>query len=69
MTFATTTGALAMEQACKAQGLPGRLIPAPRRITAGCGMCWSAPVESRERLEELIVRLQLDVDGIYRILL
>ena len=39
VTFRTTTGAMAMERACKAAGVPGRLIPVPRTITAGCGMC------------------------------
>lgn len=35
VTFATTTGAMAMERACRTAGLPGRLIPVPRSITAG----------------------------------
>lgn len=69
VTFATTTGAMAMERACREEGLPGRLIPAPRRITAGCGMCWAAPIEKQEALEELVIRRRLDVDGIYRIFL
>ena len=38
VTFRTTTGAMAMECSCKAAGVPGRLIPVPRTITAGCGM-------------------------------
>lgn len=66
VTFSTTTGAMAMERACHAQGLPGRLIPVPRKITAGCGMCWAAPPESQAALEELVIRFGLDVDGIYR---
>lgn len=37
MTFHTTSGAIAMEKYCKASA-PGRLIPVPRQITAGCGM-------------------------------
>ena len=69
VTFATTTGAMAMERACRAAGLPGRLIPVPRSITAGCGMCWSAPPEARTALEALVVREKLDVDGLYTVLL
>lgn len=69
VTFATTTGAMAMEQACRAAGLPGRLIPVPRSITAGCGICWAAPPEARQALEELVIREQLDVDGLYTVLL
>ena len=69
VTFRTTTGAMAMERSCKAAGVPGRLIPVPRTITAGCGMCWAAPPGSREALEELVMREHLDVDGIYAIIL
>ena len=38
VTFHTTTAAMAMEKACAAAGIPGRLIPVPREITAGCGL-------------------------------
>lgn len=37
VTFHTTTDAMAMEKACKEAGAPGRLIPVPREISAGCG--------------------------------
>ena len=40
-TVRTATGAMAIERACKAIGVPGRLLPGPRTSTAGCGMCWS----------------------------
>ena len=60
---------MAMERACRDAGLPGRLIPVPRSITAGCGMCWSAPPDAREDLEALVVREKLDVDGLYAVLL
>lgn len=69
VTFRTTTGAMAMERACKAAGVPGRLIPVPRSITAGCGMCWTAPPAAREAVEELVMKQGLDVDGIYAIIL
>lgn len=69
VTFRTTTGAMAMEQRCRAAGLPGRLIPVPRAITAGCGMCWAAPPSARDALEELVMKEHLDVDGLYAILL
>ena len=69
VTFRTTTGAMAMEQGCREAGLPGRLIPVPRAITAGCGMCWAAPPGAREALEELVMKKHLDVDGIYAIII
>lgn len=69
VTFRTTTGAMAMERACKERDLPGRLIPVPRSITAGCGMCWAAPPAAREELEELVMEQRLDVDGVYAIII
>ena len=51
ITFATTTQAMAMEKFCADNGLPGRIIPVPREITAGCGLSWKAAPEDREKLE------------------
>ena len=50
ITFATTTQAMATEKFCAQQNLPGRLIPVPREITAGCGLSWKALPEDQERL-------------------
>ena len=47
VTFHTTAAAMAMEALCKAQNLPGRLIPTPRELTADCGKrCgpWRTPI-------------------------
>ena len=68
VTFPSTTGAMAMEEACETAGVPGRLIPVPRSITAGCGMCWAAPAEAREQVETLLMEQGLHTDGIYTIL-
>ena len=69
VTFRTTTGAMAMEALCRERSVPGRLIPVPRSITAGCGICWAAPREAREAVEDLVMKEHLDVDGIYAIIL
>ena len=50
ITFTTTTQAMAMEKFCSQQNLPGRLIPVPREITAGCGLSWKAAPEDQARL-------------------
>ena len=50
ITFSTTTDAMGMEQFCGQNGLPDRLIPVPREISAGCGLAWKAPVESEAEL-------------------
>lgn len=69
ITFSTTTAAMAMEAACKKRGLPGRLIPVPRSITAGCGLCWAAPLESRPAQEELVMAQAIEISGIYTVLI
>ena len=50
ITFHTTAAAMAMETLCRQQGLPGRLIPVPRELTADCGMAWCAPLDAGETL-------------------
>lgn len=65
ITFATTTGAMAMEKVCQKMKAPGRLIPVPRSITSGCGLCWSAPTTARATIEKILVEKKLDADGIY----
>ena len=42
LTFESTTQAMAADKFGIEQKLPGRLIPIPREITAGCGLCWKA---------------------------
>lgn len=50
ITFHTTADAMAMEKACREQEVPGRFIPVPRSISAGCGLAWCAPLSEREHL-------------------
>ena len=50
ITFATTTQAMAVEKFCLSNGLPGRIIPVPREITAGCGLSWKAAPEDKALL-------------------
>ena len=59
ITFATTTQAMAMEAFCHAQGLPGRLIPVPREITAGCGLSWKALPEDQEMLISALEKAEM----------
>ena len=43
--FDATTQALAAEKLFTESGLPGRMIPIPSQITAGCGLAWKAEPE------------------------
>lgn len=50
VTFPTTAAAMACEQLCGGQGLPGRMIPVPGEISAGCGLAWKAAPQDRDVL-------------------
>ena len=68
-TFHTTTMAMKMERSAKESGSPGRLIPVPRQISAGCGMAWSAPAGDRETFETLIREAGIETEGTYNLFL
>ena len=67
--FPTTTAAMAMAQFCRKEGLPGRIIPVPRSISASCGMAWCASPENREELECLARNHAVQVEGWYYVML
>ena len=68
VTFHTTTAAMAMEKLCTEGQVPGRLIPVPRDITAGCGMAWCAPVEAREAVEKAARDAGIETAGWYELM-
>lgn len=59
ISFEKTTDAMAVEKYCMSKNLPGRIIPVPREITAGCGLAWKADPSDREALIN-----SLDNDGL-----
>ena len=63
VTFDATAAAMAAEKACGQAGLPGRIIPVPREITADCGLGWRTPPETRPQVEALFTSLDLEVEG------
>ena len=65
ITFFTTTDAMGMEQLCHQNQLPGRLIPVPREISAGCGLAWKAPVEDEQSLTTAMGEAGLTCQGTY----
>lgn len=65
LTFATTTAAMHMEQCCKKDNLPGRLIPVPTAITAGCGLAWVIDPEEKEPVLAAMEKEGLEPEGIF----
>ncbi len=62
VTFRSTTEAMAAEKRLKEQNVPGRLIPIPRQLSAGCGLAWSAPERERETVIRSFGLMQLSFD-------
>lgn len=69
VTFHTTTEAMAAEKELKLNQIPGRLIPVPRQISAGCGLAWSAPKDAEEAVRGCMARHNLawEAMGVYTI--
>ena len=40
LSFGSTVAAMAWEKHCAEKTIPGRLIPLPRELSAGCGLAW-----------------------------
>ncbi len=51
VSFPTTAAATACEELCHGQGLPGRMIPVPSQVSAGCGLAWRVFPEERGDIE------------------
>lgn len=57
-TFHTTTEAMKMEQCAREHGIPGRLIPVPRQISAGCGMAWRLRLKQKqEQMKKFVCQM------------
>lgn len=65
VTFHTTADAMAMEKACKNAEVPGRLIPVPRTISAGCGLAWCAGLENRAQITELMEQTGIEQEELH----
>ncbi len=65
VTFHTTADAMAMEQACGEKKVPGRLIPVPRSISAGCGLAWCAPLDARENILEVMKEKAIEEEALH----
>ena len=63
--FPTTTDAMHMQQAAMTHSLPGRMVPLPGTIEAGCGLAWCTELTQRERLMALTEEFGIHTQGFY----
>ena len=69
LTFERTHDAIAMEAYCKDKGLPGRMIPIPTAISAGCGLSWMVIPEEQEQVKTAVEAAGLDCGKWYELML
>ncbi len=67
VTFHTTADAMAMEKLCKKRGIAGKLISAPRTISADCGIAWRSEPEAAEAIRAAVAETGLEVQGMYEL--
>lgn len=69
VTFDATAAAMAAEKYCLERGVPGRLIPVPREITAGCGLAWKAEVGQEEAITAALEAAGIAFSGVHRVVI
>ncbi len=69
VTFHTTAEAMATERVCAENHLAGKLISAPRALSADCGIAWCGPLETRTAIESALSDARIEVAGIYELVM
>lgn len=69
LAFSTTHDAMAMESWCREHGIPGRTIPLPGQIAAGCGLSWRMETGDYARYENRILNSGIPVEQSAEVLL
>lgn len=69
ISFHTTAEAIATEKFCKQRNIPGRLIPVPREISAGCGIAWRMKPEEYAEYEHIMEEAGVGYEAVTEILL
>ena len=60
LSFRTTLEAMEWEKQSNARQVPGRLIPLPREISAGCGLAWRMLPEDWQSWQAELDQTQFD---------
>ena len=69
VTFDATAAAMAAENYCLERGVPGRLIPVPREITAGCGLAWKAEADQEKAVTAALEASGIAYSGVHRVVI
>ena len=69
ISFQETAQALAAEALFTRLTLPGRIIPLPSRISAGCGLAWKAEVGQEEAVTAALQEAGIAYSGVHRVVI
>jgi hypothetical protein len=61
------SGALRAEKLLKAENLFIKVIPVPRHLSSDCGVCVRFERKDQPKVEEILAKNQLEMQGIYSI--
>ena len=65
ITFTKTSEAMRMDKVNNENNLPGKMIPVPREISAGCGIAYSIDAIYKEQLDEIIKYNNINAESIH----
>ena len=67
ITFSETTMALYMEKMCRRDEKPGRIIPLPREIDAGCGLAWATQQKEKKPWEDYLLKQGIEYESMVEV--
>ena len=68
VTFHTTADAIGFEKACKENQIPGRMIPVPRELSAGCGLAWCADPSEEAQIKSFLKNQEIQFEEMAEVL-
>ena len=68
ITFYTTAEAMATKKLCKEQKIAGKMISAPRSLSADCGIAWCSDITLSETLKAALTEAQIEFAGFHELM-
>lgn len=65
--FKSTNAAMEMESLAKSRNIPGRIIPLPAKISAGCGLAWKTELDMRNDVINFMQEENIHWEAIYEL--
>lgn len=60
VTFYTFAEAIATERVCNNEGIKGKLVSIPRKLSAGCGVAWECDPEVKDAVVSLLEKENIE---------